>query len=119
MFSIRTEQVIQEVGQLERQVSELLACGLELGQAVWNLQGLSGMEDSAAGLERRRLDMEDECMFLNQMMLALNKIILDYLGCENKICGNVEENVCFYAGQSIGMNEFANISHILSGIWEL
>ena len=118
MFSIITEQTIQEFSRLEEQVSELLACELELEQAVRELRELSGMEGLIEGLMQRYLEIEDEFIILNQILLVLNKTILNYLDCENRICSNTEESVIFHTGWEIGTNDFSGISDILNKIWE-
>lgn len=116
MFSIIVDQAIQECGQLEKQVSGLSGQVAELEQAMRELRSLSYMADPVARLEHQCSEMDFQNTVLRQMMLALNRTILDYMSCENRTCDNAEQNVIFYARQEIGVNDFSDISNILNGI---
>lgn len=116
MFSILINQAIQECAHIEKQAAGLANQVVELEQAIKAVRGLSGMEEPVARLERLRQEMESEQSGLHQMMWALNKTILNYLSCENRICDNGEQNVALYARQEIGVNDFSDITKILSGI---
>lgn len=116
MFSILINQAIQECNNLEKQISELYDQMVELEQAIRELRNLSCMEEPISKLEHQYSEMDFQHTVLRQMMLGLNKIILDYMNCENRICDNSEQNVTLYTRQEIGINDFSNISNILSGI---
>ena len=116
MFSIIVDQAIQDCSQLEIQVSELFVQMIELEQAIKELRSLSDMEGTIARLEHQYSEMDFQYTVLRQMMLALNKTILNYMSCENRICDTGEQNVILYARQEIGVNDFSDISNILSGI---
>ena len=116
MFSIIVDQAIQDCSGLEKQVSELSGQMIELEQAIKELSNLSYMTEPVTRLEHQHSQMEFQYNVLKQMMLALNKTILNYMSCENRICDNGEENVVLYARQEIGVNDFSDISKILSGI---
>lgn len=116
MFSILINQAIQDCNNLEKQISELYDQMMELEQAIRELRTLSCMEEPISKLEHQYLEMDFQYAILRQMMLGLNKIILDYMNCENRICDNGEQNVTLYTRQEIGINDLSNISNILSGI---
>lgn len=116
MFSIIVDQAIQECSQLEKQVSELFGQMIELEQVIRELRSLSYMEEPIARLEHQYSEIDFQNKVFRQMMLALNKTILNYMNCENRICDNGEQNVILYARQEIGVNDFSDISNILSGI---
>ncbi len=116
MFSIITNQTIQECSNLEKQASELCDQIIELEQTIKELESLSCMEEPIIRLEYQKSELDFQYTVLKQMMLGLNKIILDYMNCENRICDNGEQNVILYARQEIGVNDFSNISNILNGI---
>lgn len=116
MFSIIIDQAIQDCSRLEKQVLELSGQMMELEQAIKELRSLSYMTEPVARLEQQHSQMEFQYNVLKQMMLALNKTILNYMSCENRICDNGEENVILYVRQEIGVNDFSDISRILSGI---
>lgn len=116
MFSIIVDQAIQDCSRLEKQVSELSGQIIELEQAIKELRSLSYMTEPVARLEHQHSQMDFQYNVLRQMMLALNKTILNYMSCENRICDNGEQNVILYARQEIGINDFSDITKILSGI---
>lgn len=116
MFSIIVDQAIQDCSRLEKQVSELSGQMIELEQVIRELRSLSYMTEPVARLEHQHSEMEFQYNVLKQMMLALNKTILNYMSCENRICDNGEQNVILYARQEIGVNDFSDITKILSGI---
>ena len=116
MFSILINQAIQECAHIEKQAAGLSNQVIELEQAIKAIRSLSSMEEPVARLEKLRQEMESEQMGLHQMMWALNKTILNYLSCENRICDNGEQNVALYVRQEIGVNDFSDITKILSGI---
>ncbi len=116
MFSLITNQAIQECGQMEAQVAEVSVQIAELEYAIRELRYMSGMEESVARLESLHSEMEFEHFALKQMMFGLNKVILSYISCENRICDNGEQNVFHYARRETGENDFSNISDILNGI---
>lgn len=113
MFSILTDYTIQECNDLEKQVFELFEQILELEQAIKELRSLSCMEEPVSRLTHQYTEMEFQYTVLYQMMLGLNKVILNYLNCENRICDNSEQSVILYARQEIGLNNFSNILNIL------
>lgn len=116
MFSILINQAIQECNNLERQVSEMSEQRLELEQIIKELKSLSGMEEPVGRLENQYSELKFQYTVLRQFMLGLNKIVLDYLNYENRICDNSEQNIILYARQEIGINDFSTILNILSGI---
>lgn len=116
MFSMILDQAVQECAHMEKQTAGLSDQILELEQAVKAVRGISGMEEPAARLEQLRRAMEQEYAGLHQMMLALNKSILNYQSCENRICDSGEQNVILYTKQGIEVNDFSDITNILSGI---
>ena len=116
MFSILIDHAIQECAHIEKQAAELSNQVIELEQAMKAVRSLSGMEGVVARLEQLHQEMESEQTGLHQMMWAFNKTILNYLSCENRICDNGEQNVALYERQEIGVNDFSDITKILSGI---
>lgn len=117
MFSILTNQTIQVCNQLEKQTYELLELMQELEQITEEVQSLSCMEEPIARLKHQHSEMDSEHTVLKQMLMGLNKIILDYMNCENRICDNGEQNVILYARQEIGNNDFTEISGILNELY--
>ena len=116
MFSILTDQAIQECSLLEKQVSEISGQIYELEQVIRELRNLSGMDGPIAGLSHQVSEMEFQHTVLKQMLMAFNKAILTYISCENRICDNGEQNVIMYNRQEVNINDLSDISDILNGI---
>lgn len=106
MFSMILNEAIQECSRLEKQLSELSGQIVELKCVIRELQDLSCMEESIAGLRHQHSEMDVHHIILRQMLLALNEIILDYLSCENRICDNGEQNVNSYSRREIKVGRF-------------
>ena len=116
MFSILIDQAIKECSLLEKQVSEISWKIFELEHVIRELRSLSDMDGPIAELTRQVSEMELQYTILKQMMMALNKAILTYMSCENRICNYGEQNVIIYNRQEIGVNDLSDISDILNGI---
>ncbi len=116
MFNVMAEQMVQECNRMERETSELSAQGMELDGAISELKSLSAMGEAVTKLEHLRVQLDTEDMILRQMAQALNKALLYYMSCENRVCGNAEQSVVTYAQRETGMNRFSAIADILDGI---
>lgn len=116
MFSILTDQAIQECSRLEKQVSELSGQIFEMEHAIRELRSLSDMDGPIMGLTRQVSEMEFQHTVLKQMMRAFNRTILDYMSCENRICDYGEQNVILYNRREVSINDLSDISDILMGI---
>lgn len=116
MFSIITNQAIQECSQVEKQVYELSEQSEELKRVIGELGSLSGMEEVAARLRVLSAEMDYEQMVLGQMASGLSRSVSDYMHCESRICDTAEQNIILYVRQEIGVNDFSNITSILNGI---
>ena len=113
MFSINTNQAIEECASLERQVSEIFEEMLELEDIVRTLGSLSCMEEPIAELKSQIQCMDEEHNVLRQMMQGLNKISLYYIKCENRICDNGEQSTMYYPRQDIGINNISDWTKLL------
>ena len=113
MFGIVVDQAIYECGRLEKQVFSLREQITETEQTVCGLGQLSGLDETIEKLKHLRADMESQCDTMRRMMMALNRCVLDYMSCENRICDNGEQNVARYRRQAIGANDFSAIADIL------
>lgn len=116
MFSIVTNQAIEDCVQLERCVSGFLVQNLEMEAIIREVESLSGMEEILARLKSQHGIMQEENRVLRQMMQALDKTILSYRNCENRICENGEQSMIRYARREIGMNYFSHISELFGTV---
>lgn len=119
MFSIVTSQAIEDCEQLERCVLQFAAQNLETEAIIRELGSLSGMGEVLTRLKAQHGTMQEENRALRQMMQALDKTVLYYRNCENRICENGEQSMIRYARREIGMNDFSRISNLLGEVlWE-
>lgn len=116
MFSVKTNPMIEECTNLERQVYDIRQQIAELEQVKRMLGTLSGMDGIISRMGRKWADMDDEYMIMRQMMQGLNKISLYYMNCENRICDNCEQGIVHYNRQDIGVTDLSPISNMLKGI---
>jgi predicted double-glycine peptidase len=116
MFGIKLNQVIKECESLETQVRDIKNQMLELENVKRNIKGLSGMDTVIKKLNTQSENIEQEYSQLNQMLQALNKIVLYYSKCENRILDNGEQSIIVYHRKEVGTNDFTGIISILNGI---
>lgn len=110
MFRIMTNQAIEDCVQLEQCVSQLTAQNIEAEAAARELGSLSGMGEVLVRLEGELGRMQEESRVLGQMMQGLDRTVLYYRNCENRICGNAEQGVIRYVRKEIGRNDLSQIS---------
>jgi type II secretory pathway component GspD/PulD (secretin) len=108
--------VTNECAGLETQVYDLKNQMCELENVVKSIKGLSGMDDVIERLEKQSSNLEQEYRQLNRMLQALNKILVYYSKCENRILDNGEQSVILYNRKKVGTNDFSGILNILNSI---
>jgi len=116
MFSVKTNPMIEECTNLERQVFDIRYQMAELEQVRSKLGSLSGMDGIISRIRHDLADMDEEYMIMRQMMQGLNKISLYYTSCENRICGNCEQGIVHYNRQDVGVTDLSPITNMLKGI---
>lgn len=117
MFTIITNQAIEDCVQMERCVSQFTALNIETEAIISDLGSLSGMGEVLMRLHGEYGRMQEETRVLGQMMQGLDKTVLYYMNCENQICGNAEQSVIRYVRRGIGMNDFSQISSLLGEVF--
>ena len=116
MFSIVKNQTIQECSRMERQVTEMYRQMSELEQVIRELRSLSQMDEPVARLRNQQNRLDYQHSVLEQMMQALDRSALSYIGCENKICDFSEQNFVVHRRQEVGVNDFTGVANVLSGM---
>jgi hypothetical protein len=117
MFSIRLEQAAVCCNELESQSRQLRDQLYGVQQVKSNLSGLSGMDNVRRSLDNQISAIENEYYILSQMLQTLNKILLNYSKCENRICDNAEQSIIVYQRREIGNNDFTGLRNIINGIY--
>lgn len=116
MFSIVTNQAIEDCVQLEKSVSQFVTLNIETESIIRELGTLSGMGDIILRLRGAHGRMQEENRVLRQMMQGLDKTVLYYMNCENRICENAEQSMIRYVRREIGMNDLSQISDLLGEV---
>lgn len=116
MFSVKTNPMIEECTNLERQVFDIRYQMSELEQVRRMLGSLSGMDGIISRLGQKAADMDNEHMIMRQMMQGLSKISIYYMNCENRICDNCEQGVVHYYRQEVGVTDLSSVTNMLQGI---
>lgn len=116
MFSIVTNQAIEDCVQLEQSVSQFMTLNIETESIIRELSSLSGMGDVITRLKGKHGRMQEENRVLRQMMQGLDKTVLYYINCENRICENAEQSMIRYVRREIGMNDLSQISDLLGEV---
>lgn len=113
MFSAKTNLMIEECNNLEGQVTGVREYIYELEHVVSILNTLSDLEDPIARIRNQIKLLTEEHDIMHQMMQGLNKISLDYINCENRICDNGDQSIIRYERQQIGITDYTIIGDIL------
>lgn len=116
MFHIITNQAIEDCVQIEQCVSQLVTQNIEAESVVRELGSLSGMGEVLIRLRGELGRMQEETRVLRQMAQGLDRTVLYYQNCENRICENAEQSVIRYVRKEIGMNDFSQISNLLGEV---
>lgn len=116
MFRIVTNQAMEDCIQLEQCVSQLVMQNMEAETVARELGSLSGMGETLIRLRGELGRMQEEGRILRQMMQGLDRTILYYRNCENRICENAEQGVIRYRRKEIVMNDLSKISDLLGEV---
>lgn len=116
MLKIRMNQAIDIQQNLERQLRFLDNQTGDLEQVMQQLGGLSGMDGVLMGLRRQRDRMEESRRTLNRMIQCLEKTILYYNSCEDRICDYAQQEAILYRRYIIGASSLRNISGLLQSV---
>ncbi|MBQ6787680.1 MAG: hypothetical protein IJO85_08160 [Lachnospiraceae bacterium] len=116
MLEIRMNQVIYVQENLEQQLVSLNNQIWEIEQVMQRLNYQSGMEGSLAGLRRQKDRLAESKRTLDRMVQCLEKMILYYNSCENRICDYALQEVVVYRRHVVGINNLQNISGLLQSV---
>ena len=116
MFSTRLDRMEDSCVQLERQMLELEQLHIELESVIRSLSSLSGMDDLIVRLSTQKSCMGTESQGISQMMRGLDKITVDYMSCENRICDNGEQSIVRFVRKEVGVSDLGKVSNMLGNI---
>jgi len=116
MFSTRISPLIDECAALNEQVYELNNQIIEVEQVIRQLDNLKGLDGFAQTLRARKGKFEENIKVLNQMARVLDKSVLYYLNCENKICENGEQSTVRYHKKEQANNDLNEVADVMKNI---
>ena len=74
---------------------------------------IPGMEEIAVRLGKELVQVREEEAVLRQMLQALDKILLNYTGCEDRIINEFEQNVYFFKPRDVGVFQIPKVSDLI------
>lgn len=116
MLKIRMNQSIDVQQNLGHQLRFLDNQTDELEQVMQQLNGLSGMDGVLMGLRRQRDKIEESRRTLDRMVQCLEKAVLYYNSCEDRICDYAQQEAIIYRRYIIGASSLSNISGLLQSV---
>lgn len=116
MFSIKTDAIIDSCTQLESHTAVLRQLNMDLEDVIRNLGSLSLLEEQTARLKNQKEELGEEQRSLWQMAQGLDKAVLYYIHCENRICDYAEEGVVRFMRREAGISRLQRIVPFLEEI---
>lgn len=100
----------QQLGSLDSEIGELERVLQQLG-------GLSGMDAVLMGLRRQRNRLEESRRTLDRMLQCIEKTILYYNSCEDRICDFALQEIIVYRRRRVGVSNLGTISGMLQSVF--
>lgn len=116
MFNVKISPLVDECVNLNQQVYELNNQTYEVAQMIRKLQEMEGFEGFISKLRTENSKFELNINVLNQMSRVLDKTILYYLNCENKICENGEQSTIRFKKKDRVSNDLNGIVNAVNSI---
>ncbi len=113
MFQVSIGQLQYECGRIEGQVRTLFSLAEELEKVMQAVAFIPGMENIVIRLGRELVQIQEEETVLRQLLQALDKILLNYTGCEDRIINDFEQNVYFFKPRDVGIFQIPKVSDLI------
>lgn len=113
MFQVIIIHLYNSCGQIEKQVRALQGVAQELESIVPAVNALPGMEEIAGRLVGQLEQVREEERLLRQMLQVLNKILLNYVSCEDRLINEFEQNIYFFQPKEIGVFQIQRVSDLI------
>lgn len=113
MFQVIIMQLNNSCSQIEQQVRTLTGIVEELESIIPTVSALPGMEEFADRLNSDLRDLREEELILRQMLQVLNKILLNYVNCEDRLINEFEQNIYFFQPKELGVFQIQKVSDLI------
>lgn len=113
MFQVIIMQLYNSCNQMEQQVRTLSGVVEELESIIPAVSALPGTEELADRLNSDLWDLREEELLLRQMMQVLNKILLNYVNCEDRLINEFEQNIYFFQPKELGVFQIQKVSDLI------
>lgn len=99
--------------QIEKQVRTLSSVVEELESMIPAISVLPGMQELSGRLTANLEELREEERLLRQMLQVLNKILLNYVSCEDRLINEFEQNIYFFQPKEIGVFQVQKVSDLI------
>lgn len=113
MLGVKIDHAAYVQENLEQQLRFLDNQLWDLEQVMQRLNSLSSMDGVLERLRKQRTQLEEARRTLDRMAQCLNKAILYYNSCENRIGDYAQQEAVAYKRHIIGTSSLQNISDLL------
>lgn len=113
MFQVIIMQLYNSCSQIEQQVRTLSGVVEELESIIPTVSALSGTEELVDRLNGDLRDLREEELLLRQMLQVLNKILLNYVNCEDRLINEFEQNIYFFQPKEMGVFQIQKVSDLI------
>lgn len=113
MFHVMISQLQSNCEQLEQQVRILSFAVGDLSNTISGVASLSGMEEIVRQMRKQLTDMQEEESILRQMLQVLNKVLLNYFHCEDRIINELEADNYYFISRDIGTFEIPSSNRLI------
>jgi len=113
MFQVIIMQLYNSCSQIEQQVRTLSGVVEELESIIPTVSVLPGAEELADRLNGDLRDLREEELLLRQMLQVLNKILLNYVNCEDRLINEFEQNIYFFQPKELGVFQIQKVSDLI------
>lgn len=113
MFQVIIMQLYNSCSQIEQQVRTLSGVVEELESIIPTVSALPGTEELVDRLNGDLRDLREEELLLRQMLQVLNKILLNYVNCEDRLINEFEQNIYFFQPKEMGVFQIQKVSDLI------
>ncbi|MBD5450246.1 MAG: hypothetical protein HDR28_08870 [Lachnospiraceae bacterium] len=113
MFKVIIMHLYNSCSQIEQQVRTLSGVVEELESVILTVSALPGTEELVGRLNGDLRDLREEELLLRQMLQVLNKILLNYVNCEDRLINEFEQNIYFFQPKELGVFQIQKVSDLI------
>ncbi|MCM1122694.1 MAG: hypothetical protein NC416_08925 [Eubacterium sp.] len=113
MFQVMIVQLYNSCNQIEQQVRTLCSVAEELESIIPAVSILPDTKELVGRLSGDLRDLREEELLLRQMLQVLNKTLLNYVNCEDRLINEFEQNIYFFQPKELGVFQIQKVSDLI------